>query len=102
MPATVAALAQIRPRIVHEALAYLDAIAQRAAAVPAYYPEHLKSVEPGRTAFDDIRQTVRVATDRKEFERGRAAEAERLALAGLAVGKTAYTPHWGVTEDDRR
>ena len=101
MPGTLLDLVLIRAQIVDDVLAYLNDVAERAAEVPAYYPSHLRSLERGVTAFDGIRQTVRVATDRKEFDRWRAEEVERLRRAGVpaerlavAVGPHSSRPHY--------
>ena len=53
-------------------------------------------------AFDDIRQTVRIPTDRKEFDRWKAQENERLQRSGMATGKLAYTPRSPMPATRRR
>jgi len=50
MPATVADLVAIRPRIVREVCQHLDKVAERAAEVPAYYPARVSTWLVGVTA----------------------------------------------------
>lgn len=75
MPATLARLIEVRSQLVEEVLAYLDALADEAARVPPYYPEHLKTLEAGEERFDAIRQAVQVV-DRKRFEDWRTRDLE--------------------------
>lgn len=75
MPATLAELTRVRSQLVEEVLAYLDALADEAARVPKYYPEHLKTLETGEERFDAIRQAVQVV-DRKRFEDWRTRDLE--------------------------
>lgn len=63
MPATLEQLIAVRSQLVEEVLAYLDALAERAAELPSYYPVHLRTDEAGKTPFDDIRQVVQVVGD---------------------------------------
>ena len=69
MSAPLEKLFAVRSQVVEEMLAYLDALAVRAAALPSYYPKHLHTDEAGETPFDDIRQVVQVVEDRSAFAR---------------------------------
>jgi HEAT repeat protein len=84
-------------------LAYLDHVAAEAARMPRYFPSYMNSLEPGSTALDDIRQSVQIATDRKEFERGKAEENDRLRAASVPVRQD--PDRWNEKDDkkeDRR
>ncbi len=82
----------VRSQLVKEVLAYLDALAVRAAELPADYSAHLYMDETGQTRFDAIRQRVQVVEDRAAFERWRAEERERLRAAGIDFDRLAYYP----------
>jgi HEAT repeat protein len=102
MAATLHHLVQIRSQIANEVLAYLDEVATLAGEVPAYYPAHLRSLERGVAAFDEMRQIVKVVEDRKEFDNWRAEEMERRRRSGLVPERLAYVPHSGEPEDEER
>ena len=68
-----------------QVLEWLRHVAERAAVLPAYYPRNLRSLEPSRLRFDDIRQVVQVVEDRRHFDRWGAEDRERLRAAGHIV-----------------
>lgn len=92
MSAPLASLVRIRSQLAEEVLAYLHALAERMAELPAYYPKHLRETATGRTPFDHIRQVVQVVEDRSAFERWLAEERERTRAAGLDFEHLAYQP----------
>ncbi len=63
MEATLEHLVTIRSQLVEEILTYLDDLAGRIAELPAYYPDHLRMDEAGKTRFDEIRQMVQVVVE---------------------------------------
>lgn len=93
-PAIVSSLKKYASRLVlrHEVLAYLDTLAGRAAELPSYYPDHLRTSDAGKTSFDNVRQIVQVVKDRSAFEHWLAAELERMRAAGQDFDRTAYSP----------
>jgi len=97
--ANLAKLVAVRPRWVEELQKYLDALAARCAELPEYYPEHL-TPEPGRTAFDDLRQTVQIVEDRVAFERWLAEERERRRAAGQETDQQVYAIRGLPEEED--
>ena len=89
MPARAADLFHVRSLLVEDVLAYLDAVANKAAVLPAYYPPRLRA---GDGYFDAIFQRVQVIEDRKAYESWLVLERERLRPAGLDVDERAYAP----------
>jgi HEAT repeat protein len=85
----------IRSRLVEEVLAYLDEVARWAAALPRYFPAHLRDVGDSKTGFDAISQQFWVVEDRSRWHRGLAEKRERLRAARmdvLAIFTTESTP----------
>jgi hypothetical protein len=76
---------------VEEVLAYLDALAEQAARLPAYFPARPRQAESREHPFDSIRQMVQVVADRSAWDRWRAEERERVRAAGLE-DRLAYAP----------
>ena len=89
MTARAADLFRVRSLLAKDVLAYLDAVAKRAAELPAYYPER---VNAGGGFFDAIYQRVQVIEDRRGYENWLVRERERLRPAGLDAGEWAYAP----------
>jgi predicted MPP superfamily phosphohydrolase len=85
-----------------EVLAYLDALAERMAELPAYYPSHLRADEVGKTRFDNIRQMVQVVEDRTSFQRWLAEERERMRASGEDFDRVAYKPMRALPEAGER
>lgn len=93
MSAALRNLVGLRSLLAEEVLGYLDAVAADAAALPAYYPSHLREGAAGETPFDRIRQVVQVIDEdqREELQRLRAEERERQRAAGIE-DRMAYDP----------
>jgi hypothetical protein len=89
---------------VEDVLDYLDALAERAACLPAYFPPRLRNA--GGSHFDAIRQMVQVVEDRSAWNLWRAEERERARAAGFDDDRRAYAPGRARSEDrldeDRR
>lgn len=93
MSAALRNLIGLRSLLAEEVLGYLDAVAADAAALPAYYPSHLREGAAGETPFDRIRQVVQVIDEdqREALQRWRAEDRERQRAAGIE-DRMAYDP----------
>ena len=95
MSASLTALVDLRSRLAEDLLAYLDALVEELAALPAYFPAHLRTQADVASGFDTIRQVVQVIEDREAFERWLRAEAlvsEQARAAGREISRRAYAP----------
>jgi hypothetical protein len=78
-------------------IGYLDALADRAAQLPTYFPPNLRQAVGN--PFDAIRQMVQVVEDRSGWDQWRAEERERARAAGIADDRLAYAPGRARPED---
>lgn len=95
MSASLTALVNLRSRLAEDLLAYLDALVEELAALPAYFPAHLRTKAGVASGFDAIRQIVQVIEDREAFEQWLRAEAlvsEQARAAGREFSRRAYAP----------
>lgn len=82
------------PDLAEQVLSYLEKLEEDCAELPYYFPDHLR--REGESAFDKIRQTVRVIEDRKAFDKWLAEERERLRRAGTDPEGLSYGPNRGL------
>ncbi len=95
MSASLTALVDLRSRLAEDLLAYLDALVEELAALPAYFPAHLRTQAGAGSGFAAIRQVVQVIEDREAFEQWLRAEAlvsEQARAAGREISQRAYAP----------
>jgi HEAT repeat protein len=88
------------PVSVDEVLKYLRDLAEECAELPYYFPAHLKDDGPGKSAFENVRQTVRVVEDRGAFHRRLGEERERLRRQGIDPDALAYSPSKAMPEEE--
>jgi predicted NACHT family NTPase len=72
---------------------YLQGLIYHLTALPAYYPQHLRTATTTQTGFETISQMVQVVDERTGLERQRAEERERLRTHGSNPDALAYAPH---------
>jgi NACHT domain len=75
-----------------EILRYLNTLAHTSAEIPEYYPRHLRSLERGASAFDEIRQIVTLTDNRSDYNEWQLAEIERLRRTKLGHDHVEYFP----------
>ncbi len=95
MPAPLTALSGLRSRLSEDLLAYLDALVEDLAALPAYFPAQLRTQAGAASGFEAIRQVVQVIEDRAAFAqwlRAEARVAEQERAAGREIARRAYAP----------
>ena len=80
--------------LVEEVRAYLEAMAERVAELPAYYPDRLRKsgAKQKQSYLDAIHQQVQVIEDRTALEEWLAKERERRRAAGEDIDGLAYAP----------
>jgi HEAT repeat protein len=88
--------------LIRDVLEYLDGLALKAAELPRYYPDHLRTGAAGATRFDDVRQQVQVVEDRSAFDRWQAEELERTRAVGHDFGGPGYKPMRALPEFGER
>ena len=88
--------------LVEEVLSYLGLLAKDCADLPYYFPQHLRlrNEGSGETAFDNVRQTVRIVGDRRALEEWMAKERERVRREGFDPGRQSYSPSGGMPEEE--
>jgi HEAT repeat protein len=99
VPTTLKDLLRVRSALVEEVMAYLDSLAKSMAALPKYYPTHLRSDDGEKSPFDEVRQVVQVVEDRDAFARWLAEEREWLRATGQDFERVLYAPNRAWPED---
>jgi HEAT repeat protein len=79
-----------RPTLKDEVLRYLDDLAADCGELRYYFPPHLKGDGSGKSAFDTLRQVVRVAEDYRTLHKG-LEESERLHQTGVDPDPVGWT-----------
>ncbi len=85
---------RLEPDLAEQVLSYLEKLEEDCAELPYYFPDHLR--REGESAFDKIRQTVRVIEDLRAFDKWLAEERERLRRAGIHPEGLSYGPNRGL------
>jgi HEAT repeat protein len=93
MPARLDSLIRVRSQKTEWVLAYLDAIAEKSAELPGYFPGHLKKLRSGgEPAFAMIRQQLQVIEDRQRFDQEQARLDEQYRLENNGP-ESPYSPN---------
>jgi HEAT repeat protein len=88
------------PVSVDQVLEYLRDLAEECAELPYYFPAHLKDDGSGKSAFENIRQIVRVVEDPGAFRKRLEKERERLRQECIYSDALAYSPNTAMPGED--